>query len=238
MQSLSAGGGTSGAASSAVSSGFARRGHSTGSTVVARRNAAAVSDATGGGKAGNSSPNDCPVRQQYAVRAAELPKIKGVFIGKKHTCWVAQWNDANGMLLHFTTQTLLAGSSGCVFVILLPAFILLKAYCLRFSYAQTFHKGLQRSFLSGPTAAFVVFLISPQASLGKVVSTSNSTALKRLDAWLFRRGRPLWGWLHLSSRALHQQKPSGWRHNLCCLKPLAAARRLRRRQDCQVGVLL
>ncbi|CDI87418.1 hypothetical protein, conserved [Eimeria praecox] len=97
LQALSVGGGTPGTGSSAVPSGFVRRGHSTGSTVVARRNAAAASDANGAtGKAGNSNLNDCPVRQQYAVRAAELPKIKGVFIGKKHTCWVAQWNDANG----------------------------------------------------------------------------------------------------------------------------------------------
>ncbi|CDJ50123.1 hypothetical protein, conserved [Eimeria brunetti] len=98
LQALSVGGGASGTGNSAVSSGISRRSHSAGSTVVARRNAAAVSDTCGatGGKAGNSSPNGCPVRQQYAVRAAELPKIKGVFIGKKHTCWVAQWNDANG----------------------------------------------------------------------------------------------------------------------------------------------
>lgn len=81
-----------------LSASVTRRGQSpVGSSHSGRRNAS-VPDTSclTGVKAGNSSPSDCPVRQQYAERAAELPKIKGVFIGKKHTCWVAQWNDANG----------------------------------------------------------------------------------------------------------------------------------------------
>ncbi|EPR61512.1 AP2 domain transcription factor AP2VIIa-4 [Toxoplasma gondii GAB2-2007-GAL-DOM2] len=35
-------------------------------------------------------------RLEYARRAATLEKVKGVFIGKKNTCWVAQWTDSSG----------------------------------------------------------------------------------------------------------------------------------------------
>ncbi|OEH77260.1 hypothetical protein cyc_01344 [Cyclospora cayetanensis] len=93
------GGGASVPPGMATPAGSSRRGQSpTSSSIGARRNAwgSDAFGATANGKTGNSSPSDCPMRQQYAVRAAELPKIKGVFIGKKHTCWVAQWNDANG----------------------------------------------------------------------------------------------------------------------------------------------
>lgn len=35
-------------------------------------------------------------RLEYARRATQLEKVKGVFIGKKNTCWVAQWTDSTG----------------------------------------------------------------------------------------------------------------------------------------------
>ncbi|CBZ52346.1 unnamed protein product [Neospora caninum Liverpool] len=35
-------------------------------------------------------------RLEYARRASQLEKVKGVFIGKKNTCWVAQWTDSSG----------------------------------------------------------------------------------------------------------------------------------------------
>lgn len=98
LQAAAMGSGASGLLPTSISPGSARRGQSpVGSSTGGRRNGSGL-DAGGatGGKAGSTSPSDCPMRQQYAVRAAELPKIKGVFIGKKHTCWVAQWNDANG----------------------------------------------------------------------------------------------------------------------------------------------
>ncbi|KAL8270773.1 hypothetical protein Esti_005328 [Eimeria stiedai] len=93
-------GGTSVLASAIATSGSSRRVQSpVGASVGVRRNVASTdtgSLTTSSAKAGSSSPGDCRSRHQYAERAAELPKIKGVFIGKKHTCWVAQWNDANG----------------------------------------------------------------------------------------------------------------------------------------------
>lgn len=99
LHGIPAGGGNSMAEGSGVPASLSRRGQSPTSTAVGGRRNATGSDNcfVSSGKAGNSNSSDCPERQQYAVRAAELPKVKGVFIGKKHTCWVAQWNDANGL---------------------------------------------------------------------------------------------------------------------------------------------
>ncbi|CDJ42350.1 hypothetical protein, conserved [Eimeria tenella] len=98
LHGIPAGGGNSVAEGSGVPASLSRRNQSPTSTAAGGRRNATGSDNcfVSSGKAGNSNSSDCPERQQYAVRAAELPKVKGVFIGKKHTCWVAQWNDANG----------------------------------------------------------------------------------------------------------------------------------------------
>ncbi|KAL8447865.1 hypothetical protein Emed_004160 [Eimeria media] len=100
LLAMAAGGGSSLLAGSLATSDSSRRVQSpAGSSVGVRRNAASADTnflTCSSAKAGSNSPGDCPARHQYAERAAELPKIKGVFIGKKHTCWVAQWNDANG----------------------------------------------------------------------------------------------------------------------------------------------
>ncbi|KAL8425666.1 hypothetical protein Efla_003986 [Eimeria flavescens] len=96
LQPLAAGGTCGPGATSTSSS--SRRGQSpANSSIIGRRSATSADPSSlTNAKPGSNGPNDCPARQQYAERAAGLPKIKGVFIGKKHTCWVAQWNDANG----------------------------------------------------------------------------------------------------------------------------------------------
>ncbi|KAL8453835.1 hypothetical protein Emag_001643 [Eimeria magna] len=99
LLAIGAGGVSPSLAGSLATSGSSRRVQSpVGSSVGVRRNATSsdTNFLTNSSAKAGSSPGDCPARHQYAERAAELPKIKGVFIGKKHTCWVAQWNDANG----------------------------------------------------------------------------------------------------------------------------------------------
>ncbi|KAL8438577.1 hypothetical protein ACSSS7_000111 [Eimeria intestinalis] len=100
LTAIGAGGGSCSLAGPIATSGSSRRVQTpVGSSVSVRRDATSTDTScltNSSAKAGNGSPGDCTARHQYAERAAELPKIKGVFIGKKHTCWVAQWIDANG----------------------------------------------------------------------------------------------------------------------------------------------